>query len=97
MRAPESAQAVEAARGLHIKATSASENLTVIFINTLELRATHARFAVHFLRALDLKTACLSAGIGYETGRTYLKKLFEVTGSKNQVELAVILGWVVRL
>jgi len=104
MREPETGQnisnitqAIAAARARHIEATRATENLTAILISTLELRKTHARFAAHLLRTLDLKTACTTAGIGYETGRTYLKKLFEVTGSKSQVELVVILGWVARL
>ena len=72
--------------------TFATEILTVLFVNALELRNTHARFAAHFLRTLELRAACAAAGIGYETGRTYLKKLFEVTGTNSQVKLVVILG-----
>ena len=86
-----------ASRALHMEATRATDSLTALFISTLELRATHARFAAHFVHALDLKAACVSAGIGYETGRSYIKKLFELTNSKNQVELAAILLCVERL
>ena len=103
MRAPETAKrvsrsalAIAAARAQHLEATRATESLTALFISTLELRATHARFAAHFVRLLDLKAACVSAGIGYETGRTYIKKLFVLTNSKNQVELAAILICVAR-
>lgn len=80
----------------HAANTRATDILTVLFANALELRNTHARLAAHFLRTLKLRAACAAAGIGYETGRTYLKKLFEVTGTSSQVELAVILGWVGR-
>ena len=103
MRAPEaaqnsskSAQVISAARAQHAEETRAIENLTCLLVSGLALRTTHARFAVHFLRALDLRDACATAGIGYETGRTYIKKLFDVTGTASQVELVVILGWVVR-
>jgi|GEM_PF-5385453 len=89
-------RAIAAARAQHIELTRAPETLTTLFVHTLDLRSIHARFAVHFLRALDLKSACKAAGIGYETGRTYLKILFEVTGSGSQVELVVVLGWVAR-
>ena len=80
----------------HAANTCASDALTVLFMNALELRKTHARLAAHFLRTLELRAACMAAGIGYETGRTYLKKLFEVTGTSSQVELVVVLGWVGR-
>ena len=80
----------------HAANTRATDILTVLFANALELRNSHARFAAHFLRTLELRAACAAAGIGYETGRTYLKKLFEVTGTSSQVELVVILGWVGR-
>ena len=80
----------------HAANTRAIDVLTVLFANALELRNTHARLAAHFLRTLELRAACAAAGIGYETGRTYLKKLFEVTDTSSQVVLVVILGWVGR-
>ena len=89
------ALSVARAYAQHAANTRATDILTMVFANALELRSTHARFAAHFLRTLELRAACAAAGIGYETGRTYLKKLFEVTGSSSQVELIVILGWVV--
>lgn len=86
MRAPVSAQkssnlaqVISAARAQHADETRAIEILTSLIATQLALRATHARFAVHFLRTLDLREACTTAGIGYETGRTYIKKLFDVT------------------
>ena len=91
------AQTIAKARAQHAAATDAIEPLTALFAYTFNLRTPHARFAVHFLRTLQLRAACHSAGIGYETGRTYLKKLFEVTGTGSQVELVVVLGWVGRL
>ena len=90
------AHSIAKARAQHATATDAIENLTALFADTFNLRTPHARFAVHFLRTLQLRAACHSAGIGYETGRTYLKKLFEVTGTGSQVELVVVLGWVGR-
>ena len=86
------AVAVARAHAEHAENTCTTERLIVRFADALELRNTHARFAAHFLRALELRAACSAAGISYETGRAYLKKLFEVTGTVSQVQLVVILG-----
>ena len=85
-------RAVAIARAIHLEATGAIDVIAASFAKTLRLRRPHAHFAAHFLHALDLRRACAASGIGYETGRTYLKKLFEVTGSSSQVELAIILA-----
>lgn len=83
--------AISVARAQHLNTTCAFDRLTDHYARTLKLGHAHARFTVQFLHAMDLKRACAATGIGYETGRTYIKKLFEVTSSKSQLELMAIL------
>ena len=61
------------------------------FVNAFGISLTLARFAAAFVRELKLRATCSATGIGYETGRTYLKQLFLKTGTHSQAQLAVLL------
>ena len=60
-------------------------------VTALGITPTLARFAAAFARNLKLRPACADIGVGYETGRTYLKQIFHKTGTHSQAELAVLL------
>lgn len=67
------------------------EAAALLFVNAFGISPTLARFAVAFVRELKLRAACAAIGIGYETGRTYLKQIFHKTGTHSQAQLAVLL------
>jgi hypothetical protein len=67
------------------------EAIALRLVNVLGITPTLARFAAAFARNLKLRPACADIGVGYETGRTYLKQIFHKTGTHSQAELAVLL------
>ena len=67
------------------------EAAALLFVNAFGISPTLARFAVAFVHELKLRAACAAIGIGYETGRTYLKQIFHKTDTHSQAQLAVLL------
>ena len=52
-----------------------------------QLTPSEARLACEWIAAPSLDRAAESAGLSYETGRTYLKRIFSKTGTSSQPEL----------
>ncbi len=67
------------------------EAIALRLVTALGITPTLARFAAAFARNLKLRSACSDIGVGYETGRTYLKQIFLKTGTHSQAQLAVFL------
>ena len=66
-----------------------TDNSTALqdFARSHNLTDRETQMVDHLLRDGDLKTAATAMGVTYETGRSYLKKVFEKSGCSSQTQL----------
>jgi len=53
------------------------------------LRPAEARLVAHLITGASLRSCAQALGIKYETARSYLKSVFEKTGTHRQAELVL--------
>ena len=61
----------------------------VFLENRFGLTPAQARLAIHLVEGNSLRSSAKALGVKYETVRTYLKSVFQKTGTHRQAELVL--------